>query len=123
MNVSTETEEVFIGELRTDCSHAFSGMQVRNEYLKTHWERVQEWQDVTGELEVSNDGQQLRQPFMSTLKIATVYVTDKNYRFVKVDGYMISKEIAKSIWSLGYLSEQIQQCDTTLLRVERKDEP
>ncbi len=100
----------------------YTGMEVREEFLKTHWQRAEEWQDVTGGLEVSNDGQLLRQPSVSTLKTATAYVTDKNYRFVKMQGYLINRELLDSLGLASCLIRQVKQTKATLLRVERKTE-
>jgi len=43
-----EREDRFIGESRLNDPGLMSGMRMHAEYLKTHWERAEEWQDVTG---------------------------------------------------------------------------
>lgn len=109
-----ESELVFLGDIRENECARLSGIQVRNEYLKTHWERAQEWQDVTGELEVKNNSKYLRN--LGEESIANI--TLKNHRFVKVETYVIPDEgwgclgpVTQSNW---------RKYRTTLLRVERK---
>lgn len=113
-----ENDEVFLGGINENDCVRLRGTRVRNEYLKTYWARAEEWQDVTGGLKVEHiDGQYVQDMTHRELNIASVI---GGYRFVKVEGYMVSEEIIKSVWSPGYFPKQIQQCAATLLRVERK---
>ncbi len=111
-----ENDEVFLGGINENDCARLSGMQVRNEYLKTHWTRAEVWQDVTGEMAVSPDGWAL------THKSFSMFTHDIRYRFVKVEAYVKPDKGFTACGSMSDFQHQLATWRTTLLRVERKSE-
>lgn len=122
--VDVETEERFLSENLQSNSPHLPGTRLRNEFMKTHWQRAEEWQDITGRLEVERlDGQYLGDLKYCGLNIASVI---GDYRFVKVEAYVIPDGMLEStvlkIVNLNWLIPQMNRWRTTLLRVERKED-
>jgi len=114
--VQEEREDRFIGESRLNDPGLMSGMQFHAEYLKTHWQRVEAWQDVTRELQFSDSGQTLAHGTFGFI------VNSNRYRFVKVECYTIPEAVLNKVphdtgFNLGF---NLGNYRTTLLRVERK---
>jgi len=120
--VYEERVDRFIGKHQGQSLPHYPGVEVHEEFLKTHWERAEEWQDVTGELkmEVKNrEGQYLQDLKYEELNIGSVI---GDYRFVKVVAYVIPKDGVDLKWMPLECWNRLQDYRTTLLRVERKAE-
>ncbi len=100
-----EQSDRFIGKTIEKTMHPYDGVEMREEFLKTHWERAPidepTWQDVTEGIQVDIGECRLR------YHGKFIYAGDPKYRFVRVEAYLPAK----------YVGEL-----TTLLRVERKAE-
>ncbi len=99
--VVEEREDRFIGQ--SSCG-SYVGQLIYTEFLKTHWTRAEEWQDVTKELGISASAKILGPPGQTHNNPIAIIQSD-DYRFVKVEKYVYGTE-----WP------------TTFLRVERKED-
>jgi len=112
---SEEREDRFCAQETNPYSE---GHVARSEYLKTHWERVPEWEDVTGKLELSAHAKNLG-PSGQTHNCPVAVIRYEGYRFVKVEAYVIPGQVAESIHK--HYTELLS-FRTSLLRIERKTE-
>lgn len=112
--VDVETDERFLSDVLQGNAPHLPGTRLRNEFLKTHWQRAKEWQDVTRELAVSPDGWAL------TYNDFSMFTGDNHYRFVKIHAFVMPAEEWRMLDSID--RTHWGQFRADLLRVERKED-